>query len=339
MLLPIRHWRTTSAAAIISILEQTHTHLELLLIGQAELCDLEQQLANAHLDDKRIRLVARKQAGIVGALNTALSVANGQYIARMDDDDIAYPQRLTRQLEHLRRHPEVELCATKIRFIDHNGTTSAIRQGNRRYQTWLNQLTDPEALALACYAENPMPHPTLLAHHSIFKQLNGYRDCPGPEDHDLVLRATRQGIKMGKPDELLLDWREHPGRLTRTDSRYARAAFVAGAAHTLSQQLANTNSAEMRAVWIAGTGSCARQWHDELTQLGVRVLGFIDVARPGPKREKRHKPVITYPQLLEQRNPSQLVISALTSELAKQAIRVFFNSSAWIEGRDFIMGA
>ncbi len=60
--------------------------------------------------DPRIRFVARQQPGIVGALNTGLAQARGQHIARMDDDDIAYPTRLATQLAYLNGNSGTQLC-------------------------------------------------------------------------------------------------------------------------------------------------------------------------------------------------------------------------------------
>ncbi len=91
---------------------------------------------------------------------------------------------------------------------------------------WLNSLTEDQDIRTACYIECPLPHPTFMAHREIWQRLGGYRDIDGPEDYDLVLRAMLLGIRLGKPPGILLDWREHPGRLTHTDKRYRREAFT-----------------------------------------------------------------------------------------------------------------
>lgn len=336
VVLPVRDWRTTTATAICSILSQSHGELELLLVGQKNLGPLAENLQGLHINDERIRLISRQAQGIVGALNTGLAQARGEYIARMDDDDIAYPKRLEQQLSYLRENQSIGLCAGRIRFIDEHGGRACVKSGNQHYAQWLNALVSPNAIAHACYAESPMPHPTLIAHRDIWMRLGGYRDIDGPEDHDLILRAMLAGIRMGKPAEVLLDWREHPDRLTHNDTRYRRNAFVARSAWALTQEGA-TLFANTRATWIIGTGKQARHWHDELTARGVDVAGFVDMSRPGPQRSKRNKPVITYQQLVAMRD-KELVISALTQTSARNAVRAFFNDQHWREGVDFIMG-
>ena len=324
--------------AVQSILQQQHKSIELLLIGQSCLNTLREGLNQAEIRDDRIKLFSRNSAGIVGALNTGLMSARGEFIARMDDDDIAYPERLRIQLQYLREHPHISLCAGLVRFIDKQGVTDGVGAGNQHYANWLNQLRDPESIALACYAENPMPHPTLLAHRDIWIQLDGYRDVDGPEDHDLVLRAMGKGISMGKPASIVLDWREHAGRLTRTDPRYKRESFVALSAQALVNEGGALTSKPQRAVWIAGTGKQARHWHDELNALGVTVRGFVDMSRPGSTREKRKLSVITYEQLADVRT-DELVLSAVTQPAGRNAVKHFCQDQNWREGIDFIIGS
>lgn len=339
IIMPVRDWRTTTASAVISILEQTYQHIELLLVGQADTSTLAEHLQRAGLNDARIHLSGRQAPGIVGALNTGLAMAHGEYIGRMDDDDIAYPQRLEAQLAYLQENPEVQLCATRIRFIDTNGEQCGVAPGNKRYAQWLNRLTTPAPLALACHAENPMPHPTLLAHRHVWNTLGGYRELNGPEDHDLMLRAMLHGIGMGKPEPILQDWREHDERLTRTDPRYRRQAFVERSAWALVQPGGALAAIDTRGVWIAGTGRHARYWHDALIRLGANVHGFVDMESQGAGtgRQKRLLPVISYEQLALERG-SALLVSAVTQPVARTAIQAFCTAQGWDEGHDFIVG-
>lgn len=335
--MPVRDWRATTASAVVSILEQTHSCIELLLVAQADTRALTNHLQRAGLHDARIRLLGRQAPGIVSALNTGLAVASGDYIGRMDDDDLAYPQRLELQLAHLQKHPDVQLCATRIRFIDKDGTPSGVASGNQRYARWLNHLTTPTPLALACHTENPMPHPTLLAHRQVWNKLGGYRELDGPEDHDLMLRAMLHGIGMGKPEPVLQEWREHDDRLTRTDPRYRRQAFVNRSAWALVQPGGALKAVDDRGVWIAGTGRHARYWHDALIALGARVHGFVDMASQSAGRQKRSLPIISYEQLTQERG-NALLVSAVTLPDACAAIKTFCTAQNWNEGQDFIVG-
>lgn len=335
--MPIRDWRTSSTLAINSILQQSHQNLELLLVGQTCVQTLRDHLRAAGINDPRIRVLARQSVGIVNALNVGLAQASGDFIARMDDDDFAYVQRIAVQLQFLNENPQIQLCAACVRFVDHTGDPAGVASGNLNYAHWLNTRILPEQISHACFAENPMPHPTLLAHNAIWKQLNGYRDVDGPEDHDLILRAMLGQISMGKPEEVLLDWREHPDRLTYTDSRYRRQAFVAQSARAWVQQQPTLGKSPRRTVWIAGTGKQARHWHDELQTCGVHINGFVDMHRPGPQRQKRQLPVITYDELAAVRS-NEFVVSAVTQPAARSNVQAFFTDQGWREGVDFIVG-
>jgi glycosyltransferase involved in cell wall biosynthesis len=333
VLLPVRQWRESTGAAVQSILTQTHTSLEILLIGHDDV----NQLAARLPADPRILPVVRQRPGIVGALNTGLAVARGQYIARMDDDDIAYPARLARQLAYLRGDAGVQLCGAEVRFIDAQGLSESIGNGNRQYATWLNSMANDQDIRASCYIECPLPHPTLMAHREIWQRLGGYREFDGPEDYDLILRAMLLGIKMGKPAGVLLDWREHSGRLTHNDQRYRREAFTRCRAWAATQPQSGLGLADGRGVWLCGSGRNARHWYDALTHYGAIVHGFVDIHRYGPHRSKRGKPVIGYQQLAEVRGDA-LIISALNQPDARTAFIQYCQQHQWQSGRDFLLG-
>lgn len=333
VLLPVRQWRASTLSAVQSILTQTHDSLEVLLIGHDDV----DQMATRLPADPRIRFVARQQPGIVGALNTGLAQARGQFIARMDDDDIAYPTRLATQLAYLNGNSGTQLCGAGVRFIDSEGQSESIGNGNRQYAVWLNSLTEDLAIRTACYIECALPHPTIMAHRDIWQRLGGYRDIDGPEDYDLVLRAMLLGIRLGKPPGVLLDWREHPERLTHTDQRYRREAFTRCRAWAAVQPQSKLGLADGRSVWLCGTGRNARHWHDALTQLDIIVNGFVDVHRHGPQRSRRGKPVISYEQLPGQRGDA-LVISALTQPAARAAFIRYCQVQLWDSGSDYLLG-
>ncbi len=332
--MPVRQWRPSTDAAIASILAQSMKSFELLLIGQQEIGQLSDQLPR----DPRIRIVPRRRAGIVGALNTGLAEARGHYLARMDDDDIAYPDRLAAQLTHLQGPTGTQLCGGRIRFVDSAGNTDTIARGNREYAQWLNALTSHADILAARFIECPLPHPTLMAHRDIWQRIGPYRDFDGPEDYDLVLRATLAGVRVGKPDAVLLDWQEHPERLTYADSRYRRDAFAACRAQAACDARSGLGLANGRSVWLCGTGRNARQWHDALTREGASVEGFVDLHRHGPQRSKRGKPVISYEQLPERRCDA-LVIGAVAGPVARAALLDYFGKQQWRSGHEFVLGS
>ena len=333
VLLPVRRPRPSTAAAVASILAQSESDLELLVIGHDDVGELVARLPS----DPRLRGVRRASPGIVGALTSGLAAARGRYIARMDDDDVARPDRLAVQLAHLREHPEIGLVGARVRLVDERGGREGIGPGNRRYEAWLNALTTPPAIRDACFVECPLPHPTWLAHRDVWASLGGYRDIDGPEDHDLVLRARNAGIGMGKPGPVLLDWREHPERLTRRDPRYRREAFTDVRARAALDPASGFGLEAGREAWICGTGRNARWWCDALLRRGAAVAGFVDLDRPGTRQRKRHRPVIGYRELWARRGES-LIVTAITNPEARAALVGEFGARGLVNGRDYLLG-
>ncbi len=326
VLMPVRELSDYSHQAISSILGQSHSQIELILVGQAK-----QAPPTQLRPDTRLRWVSREEPSIINALNTGLATANGEYIARMDDDDIAHPDRLSAQLDHLLKH-QLDICGAQVRFFSDG---EPIGEGNQRYASWLNSLSSPDAINQSIFIESPIPHPTFFAHKNTWKQLGGYQDNGWPEDYDLLLRAWQLGLVMGKPKEVLLDWREHANRLTYTDSRYSKQAFVNAKAATLcrSNDAIRTNQ---RPVWIAGTGRNSRYWFDALQDNGVQAEGFVDLHRLGIKNTKRQKPVLSYEKFGAAIENRFLVI-ALGNDDARVQCVDWCRSTGMIEMVDFII--
>jgi len=212
VLMPVHAFTSFTIEAVNSVLTQSHSNIELLIVGKEDIKALIAQLPA----DERIRGIARNAAGVIGASNTGLQQARGEYIARMDSDDVCHPDRLRVQLEFSQRLPDMTLIGSRVNIFSNDG---AVGNGNRHYQEWLNSLTTADAIEQSCFIELPLPNPSLFAHKNYWQQMGGYREMGWPEDYDLILRTWLAKIPMAKPDATLLYWREHPQRLTRTDKR------------------------------------------------------------------------------------------------------------------------
>jgi len=330
VLMPVHALTTFTFDAVQSVLAQSYRNIELLIVGKDDVSSLLSHLPV----DKRVRGIARQSAGVIGASNTGLQHARGEYIARMDGDDLCHPDRIRTQLEFAQSQTVLTLIGARVEIFIQNGTLGG---GNQRYQHWLNSLTTAQAIKESCLIELPLPNPGLFAHKDYWTQMGGYREMGWPEDYDLILRTWLAGIPMAKPEATLLRWREHPQRLTRTDERYSREAFTRAKAWAITQPEANLGLSAGRAVWICGTGRNARFWHDALIANGASVSGFVELESAKRKTQKRHLPVITYADLEQQRGNS-LIVTAVSNPDARNALRTWFAERKLRIGEDVIIG-
>jgi glycosyltransferase involved in cell wall biosynthesis len=228
VILPVRDGGAYLAAAVDSIQAQTVGDFELIIVDDHSSDGAVERLGR---DDPRISLIDNVGSGVSTAFNTGLARARGRFIARMDADDLALPTRLERQLDYLETHPDIGIAGACVEIF----SAAGIGGGNRRYQHWLNACRRPGQIHRELFVESPIPNPTALFRAEVIRQLGGYGNPPWPEDYDLYLQADARGIRMGKPKEILLKWREHPARLTRTDERYRLERFQQAKAEYLAR--------------------------------------------------------------------------------------------------------
>lgn len=268
IVLPFRNAAATLAAALDSLTAQTLADWEGLLIDDGS-SDASPAIAAAYADtDRRWRLL-RAGGGLVAALNLGIAAARAPYVARMDADDLALPERLQRQAAMLAADPSLAVVGCLVEaFPDH-----AVRDGMRRYLGWLNALTTSDAIRDALFVESPIPHPSAMLRRDAVLAAGAYRAFDGPEDYDLWLRLLLAGGRAAKVPAVLLRWRESPGRLSRSDPRYHLQRFFDTKLTHLPRVLPAGSS-----VQVCGAGPTGRRWARALTARGYLVRRFHDVA-------------------------------------------------------------
>lgn len=253
--------------AVQSIVEQTHKDWRLLVVDDGSTDGSVDRLHATFGADPRIRILRQPHRGVVAAANTALLEADTPWVARMDADDLARPQRLEAQLAYALAHPEVDVVTGQVQSVRRDG---ALGGGFARYDAWQNALVTHEDMAREAFVEMPAAHPTWMMRRERILELGGYRDGAFPEDYELFLRALGAGLRFGKVPEVVLEWHDHPGRATRRDPRYSKEAFLEVKAEYLSALL----SARRVLVW---GGRTARRLGRMLSARGVKVEAWVDI--------------------------------------------------------------
>lgn len=327
ILLPYHNATATLDAANASMAAQSFKDWELLLIDNASTDD-SPDIAQRWADrDPRIRLLREPHIGIAHALNTGLAHAQGQYIARMDADDIAHPVRLQRQLEYLQAHPEIGVLGTRTRFE----TSVAKSSGMAWFVNWQNAILTPRDHYAKRFVDAPLAHPTVMFRSELVQRHGAYSKEPLPEDLELWLRWMEAGVRFAKLPEELLTWHDHDARLSRTHANYSVEAFFATKAKWLAKWIARKLGG--RPVIIAGTSGLCRERARLLEAEGVVIHAFTDV-KP---REVPGYSFIPHEELPP--HGEALIVSFISQRGTGDRIAAFLASRGLVEGEDFILAA
>jgi len=158
----------------------------------------------AHSGNINIQVVESDSPGIVSALNLGLKICKGEYIARIDEDDLVYPNRFMKQLKYLETHLGTVAVGGSLTLIDQNG----IQIGMKAYPI------KDASIRKRMYDRSPMAHPGAMILASAIQEVDGYR-MGVPEDWDLWLRLSRIG-KIHNLRRPVIAYRQHPDQLSKT---------------------------------------------------------------------------------------------------------------------------
>ena len=329
VLMPCYNAAATLEEALLSIASQTLEDFELVVVddGSTDACS---DIIKTWVDqDQRIHLISVPHGGIVTALNTGLQACQATYVARMDTDDRSHPARLAQQVAYLDAHPEVGVVSCCVAGFPEQ----EVRQGFRIYINWLNALLTDEDIRREIFVESPLPHPSVTFRRELIDRMGGYQEHDWPEDYDLWLRLYLGEVHFAKLPEILLDWREHPDRLTRTDSRYSLENFLRLKAY----YLAHGPLAHRDAIIVWGAGMIGRRLSKHLERQGVPLVAFVDIDPDKIGRTLRGCPIIPAEQtpICWQRYKHPALLAAVGARGARQLIRQRLNAIGLREGIDW----
>ena len=327
VLLPVRDAAATLGACLDSLAAQTMADHEVVAVDDGSRDGSGEILRTRARADARLRVVSTPPAGLVSALNRALGEARAPLLARMDADDRAAGERLSLQAERLERDAAVDVLGSRVRVV---GIGAPPGEGMRAYVRWQNALVDHDAMARDRFVESPLVHPSVAMRRATLERLGGWRALDGPEDYDLWLRAFAAGLRFAKLPEVLLDWSDSPGRLTRTDPRYAADRFLA----LKLAALAEGPLAGRRPAVVWGAGPVGKAWSRALRAAGHEVRAFVEV-NPRKLGGRLHgAPVVTVEEAGDIRGP--LHLAAVGQPGARQRIRAEAARLGLVEGADLV---
>lgn len=333
VLLPVFNARPFLDDCLQSLVDQTYDDFEILAVDDGSKDGSREILESWAEADGRIRVVRQPHLGLVSTLNAGLEHCRGEIVARMDADDVADPRRLELQIEALEGPGELDVVSCLVEhFPEHD-----VAEGFRVYESWINSLVRHEQILCERFIESPIPHPTAVLRRATLAEVGGYQDRGWPEDYDLWLRMAHAGKRFGKVTERLYYWREHPTRLTRTDSRYAVEKFIACKA----RYLLDGPLRGIRRLVVWGAGQTGRRLSKHLLRGGAPIEGFIDIDPQKIGRTLRGRPIEGVEALESafQYRRQTLLLVAVSSRGARRLIREQLAALGLQETRDFWLAA
>ena len=194
--MPVLNGSTHINEAIDSILNQSFTNFELLIIDDGSKDSTITKIRT--YNDSRIHLILnQKNIGQSKTLNKGLDMARGEYIARMDQDDISYPKRLEKQLNFMQKN-NIDVCGTSYQVINEQGKIiKTVESHKNNFEIILSAMMVP------------FIHPSVMF-RNIFKEKNifyGNNNKMQAEDYDLWIRLIKMNLVFGNTDEILIKYR------------------------------------------------------------------------------------------------------------------------------------
>jgi glycosyltransferase involved in cell wall biosynthesis len=196
------------AEAIESILNQTYGNFELLILDDCS-TDRTAEIVKGFADKRIVYHKNKTNLGLSENLNVGIRLAKGEYIARMDGDDVSLPQRLETQINYLNTHPEIGLCSTAMELF------------SNKNETWIRS-QNPEEVKITMLFFSPILHASSMWRKMLFMDNDlFYRQETFPaEDYDLWTRAAFYCQMVNLPD-VLYRYRIHGIQVTETNPHTA----------------------------------------------------------------------------------------------------------------------
>lgn len=216
VIMSMRNGAATVDAAVRSVIMQTLQDWELIVIDDGS-SDQSGAIIES-FNEGRIRLVRETQsAGLAARLNQAVALARGEFIARMDADDICFPERLSQLVARLREEPQLDLIGCNALVFTSRGELIGEMPAG----------LDHREIVARPFAGFPLPHPTWCGRVNWFRNNPYDATLRYAEDQDLLLRSFRHS-RFGGLDQVLLGYRQDqlalkkliPGRLTTARSAW-----------------------------------------------------------------------------------------------------------------------
>jgi glycosyltransferase involved in cell wall biosynthesis len=300
--------------AVKSVLGQTYSDLELVLVLDPHPDDICEKII-AEMDDDRIKMVINeKRMGLVPSRNIALRRSRGKYLAVQDSDDLSDPRRLEKEVKFLDENKDCLLVGCPCDVINEEG--EVIRKGQ--------PLQDQEQLYYNLIFANQFPHSSVMIRKGALEKIGGYNEeFELGEDYDLFLRIRDHG-RIHMLDEILVKWRDHEASTSSSRNEMMVKNVLKMIRRNISQTLGIKISADALALMIDNSikGRSVKSVKETLTALESINENFIKNA---PDRLDRDR----LKEIARRKYLSLLTGQIVNGRLAVSISLIFGNIRHW----------
>ncbi|WP_411767664.1 glycosyltransferase family 2 protein [Winogradskyella sp. A3E31] len=222
ILMPFKNSQPYLQDCIDSIIAQSYEDWELLAIDDHSTDNSYETLYQYSKSDDRIKVYKAEGNGIIEALRQAFQKSKGEFVTRMDSDDIMAENKLEHMVSQLEDYGKNHVALGLVKYFSKAG----ISDGYAKYEAWLNRLTKTRSNYSEIYKECVIPSPCWMVHKYDLITCGAFEPNLYPEDYDLTFRFYEHGLKCIPSNQLLHYWRDYPTRTSRTHEHYAQNYFL-----------------------------------------------------------------------------------------------------------------
>lgn len=306
--MPVKNAQAWLPECLESIQRQTFEQWELIAIDDGSEDESLHLLLDLAKVDSRIRPIAAMENGISAALQQAYECAQGQFVTRMDADDIMPTQKLEWMLAKAQAEP-AKVVTGKVQYFDSTGTVS---KGYREYEAWLNERIDNKDHSDWRYRECSVAGANWLCHRKLLP--SRFDALLYPEDYDLVFYWHKNNVPITGLNAVTHHWREHAERTSRNHKHYSQRYFF----ELKLKRFLEIDREAARPLAVLGKGTKAKLAQEILRHAGSEPI-MIDEAKASILDD------LSNPQVLAAVYPPPRQREALSEWLLKRNLMMGFD--------------
>jgi len=324
IVMPVKNAGLYLEDCLLSIQAQSHVQWELLAVDDGSTDQSHDILQRYAVNDERIQGLNNRGSGIIPALRTAYAKSSGNYIHRMDADDLMAPRKLELLFNELKKYGKGSVVTALVQYFAKGG----VSEGYLKYEQWLNQLSLDDRHWEEVYQECVVASPCWLIHRSDFEMAGGFEADRYPEDYDLVFRYYEHRLKVRAVKEVLHYWRDHSERSSRNHPNYKDSSFFDLKLHYFLK----LERDPQRALVVWGAGPKGKRLAKMLNQRGIDFEWVSN--NPNKHGKEIYEQIMqSFRQILEYNRPQ--VIVTVAQRKAKKEIVSFLESNGLKDKEDY----